>query len=183
MRKPLKQKNEIVSDLSKVFRTYGFDGATITRLTNGTGLERASLYHHFPNGKTDMAEAVLLKALDDLKIEVVDRLNDDVDAETKINSMIDAVDKFYNHGNEVCFITIFSLAKISKSVTDGMSSALRLWLKLLEKALDELKISKPKESAQQALATIQGALILSNTIKDPKIFRNSLRQLKSQWLN
>jgi hypothetical protein len=45
-----------------------------------------------------------------------------------------------------------------------------------------MKIDKPKESAQQALSSIQGSLILAHATKDPRIFKNSLKLLKSLWL-
>ncbi len=182
MRKPLKSRNELIQDLGRIFRANGFDGATLTLLTKGTGLERASLYHHFPKGKSDMAEAVLLQALSDLKFEVVEKLIGEGPPEKRIGQMLVAVEKFYNEGNDICFITIFSLTKVSKKVSDLMNESILLWARLLENALTELEVERPREAAQQALSSIQGALILSNAVNDPRIFKNSLKHLRSQWL-
>ena len=52
-------KSEIVRKLVPVFRAYGYEGATLSRISKATGLGRASLYHHFPKGKQSMAQAVL----------------------------------------------------------------------------------------------------------------------------
>ncbi len=181
MRKALKSKDQIIQDLSQIFRTYGFDGATLSLLTAGTGLERASLYHYFPKGKADMAEAVLLKALVDLQVKVLDPLKSDLPAQQKIFAMFKSVEKFYCGGSEVCFITIFSQGNLGKKVSESMKKAIQQWSKLLENVLIELKVAKPKESAEQALSLIQGSLILSRAMADPKIFRNQLRLLKEQW--
>ena len=182
MRKPLKSRVELIQDLGKIFRAHGFDGTTLTLLTEGTGLERASLYHHFPKGKVDMAEAVLLQSLSDLKFQVIEKLIGEGSAEKRVGQMLTAVEKFYNEGNDVCFITIFSLAKVSKKVSGLMSEAILLWARLLENALIELKIERPREAAHQALSSIQGALILSHAVNDPRIFKNSIKHLRSQWL-
>ena len=182
MRKPLKPKSEIVTDLSRVFRAHGFDGATLTKLVEETGLERASLYHHFPNGKADMAEAVLLQALLDLEADVINFLKEEGDAKAKLKRMFNAVEAFYNNGNDVCFITIFSLGHQSKNIDEMMSGAIRTWLKYLEKTLADSKVDDPKKSAQQLLSTIQGGLILARTLNDPSVFRNSLKPLRVAWL-
>ena len=52
-------RSQAVEKLVKVFRQYGYEGATLSRISQATGLGKASLYHHFPNGKQEMAEAVL----------------------------------------------------------------------------------------------------------------------------
>ena len=56
---PLIAKDEVLSRLFGVFRTYGYEGATLARISESTGLGRASLYHYFPGGKDEMAREVL----------------------------------------------------------------------------------------------------------------------------
>ncbi|MCY7320404.1 MAG: TetR/AcrR family transcriptional regulator, partial [Phormidesmis sp. CAN_BIN36] len=52
-------KDSAIPELVKVFRQYGYEGATLAKLSEATGLGKASLYHHFPKGKEEMASAVL----------------------------------------------------------------------------------------------------------------------------
>ena len=52
-------KEEVITKLVPVFRRYGYEGATVSRLSEATGLKKASLYYHFQGGKEQMAEAVL----------------------------------------------------------------------------------------------------------------------------
>ncbi|MEO1396256.1 MAG: TetR family transcriptional regulator [Cyanobacteria bacterium J06634_5] len=42
-----------------MFRQFGYEGVTLTKISRETGLGKASLYHHFPGGKGAMAEATL----------------------------------------------------------------------------------------------------------------------------
>ena len=41
-----------------LFRTYGFEGVSLKRLADATGLEKASLYYRYPAGKDEIAMAV-----------------------------------------------------------------------------------------------------------------------------
>ena len=56
---PLISRNEVVDRLLAVFQRLGYDGASLAELSHATGLGKSSLYHYFPNGKEEMALAVL----------------------------------------------------------------------------------------------------------------------------
>ena len=42
--------NQLLDKLTEVFRLYGYEGASLSRISKVTGLQRASLYHRFPGG-------------------------------------------------------------------------------------------------------------------------------------
>ena len=56
---PSISREEVLNRLTKTFRTYGYDGASLAKLSEATGLGPSSLYHYFPGGKEEMAQAVL----------------------------------------------------------------------------------------------------------------------------
>jgi len=51
----------ILKGLAEVFRSKGYEGASLKDLSEATGLKKASLYHRFPNGKSEMALVHTLK--------------------------------------------------------------------------------------------------------------------------
>ena len=59
MRRHLTDRQEVLPALAEVFREHGFEGASLARIAQATGLGKGSLYHYFPGGKTEMAAAVL----------------------------------------------------------------------------------------------------------------------------
>lgn len=61
-----------------VFRTHGYDGASLSRISEATGLQRASLYHRFPDGKLQMGKAVLEHAIEWLREYALEPLADSV---------------------------------------------------------------------------------------------------------
>ena len=48
--------------LGEVFRAHGYEGASLTLITQATGLGKGSLYNFFPDGKEQMAAEVLAHA-------------------------------------------------------------------------------------------------------------------------
>ena len=52
-------KETYIPSLMRLFRQYGYDGATLSKISQATGLGKASLYHHFPGGKDEMVETML----------------------------------------------------------------------------------------------------------------------------
>jgi len=53
------QREMLARQLAEIFRTEGYDGASMSQISEATGLLRGSLYHHFPKGKEDMAKAAM----------------------------------------------------------------------------------------------------------------------------
>jgi len=182
MRKAKIPKPELILLLTECFRENGFEGTTLSMLTKATGLEKASLYHHFPKGKQAMAEAVLASVIDELQSQVLIKLEDDVHARDKLSSMFKAVDKFYKGGRQLCFITIFSIGDSASPIKKSLKLAVTKWVKLIESCLDELQVKDSKRRAQVAVSAIQGALIASHTLGDPKVFRNALLQIEENTL-
>ena len=56
------QREDLLPQVAEVFRESGYDGTSISRITEKTGLGKGSLYHFFPGGKAEMAAAVLADA-------------------------------------------------------------------------------------------------------------------------
>jgi AcrR family transcriptional regulator len=181
LRKATKEKAILIKELGAVFRKHGFHGTSLSMLTEKTGLERASLYHHFPEGKTGMAKAVLLQALTELNTNVLQGLNEKTHPNERLAEMIDALEVFYSEGRDICFIAIFSNINSIKEINQAMTEAIELWVNLLERTLTEAGIENSKVVALNAIAGVQGSLILSSTLKKPQIFKDYLKSLKKQW--
>jgi len=52
-------RERLILTIGRVFRRYGYEGASLSILSRETGLGRSSLHRFFPGGKEDMAMAVL----------------------------------------------------------------------------------------------------------------------------
>ncbi len=70
MPQALLSREDLLDRLLLVFRDRGFEGATIAEIARATGLGKASLYHHFPGGKVEMAETLVREVCAHLDREV-----------------------------------------------------------------------------------------------------------------
>ena len=51
----LTTKEKLAWTAAKLFQEKGYDGVGLAEILSASGLPKGSLYHHFPNGKSDLA--------------------------------------------------------------------------------------------------------------------------------
>ena len=71
---PLLSRDQVIDRLFVVFRDHAYDGATLSLISQATGLGKSSLYHYFPGGKDDMVRAVFdrIETWLNKQVEIVD---------------------------------------------------------------------------------------------------------------
>ncbi len=84
-----------------------------------------------------MAEAVLLSVLEDLNKNVLSSLREEKPAVQRFESMINALDRFYDGGRSLCFLSVFVVGTGETKIKFTMQGALQQWLDLLQTCLKE----------------------------------------------
>lgn len=64
--KPLPTKDRLVRAAANLFRTRGYHGVGLADVLAAAQAPKGSLYHHFPNGKSDLALAAATWASDEM---------------------------------------------------------------------------------------------------------------------
>ncbi|WP_050929054.1 TetR/AcrR family transcriptional regulator [Aestuariivita boseongensis] len=62
--RPLPTKDRLIQAAARLFRRYGYNGVGLNDILEAAKAPKGSLYHHFPNGKTDLAIAAATWASD-----------------------------------------------------------------------------------------------------------------------
>ena len=62
--KPLSTKDRLIRSSSELFRERGYSGVGVAEILKAANAPKGSLYHHFPNGKSDLALAAAAWASD-----------------------------------------------------------------------------------------------------------------------
>jgi AcrR family transcriptional regulator len=177
-------KDEVLVQLAKVFRQYGYEGATLARLSQATGLGKASLYHHFPKGKEEMAAAVLNHMKHWFEEHILTPLREGGAPSDRIRTMIKYVDELYNQGQQTCLLAVLSLGESKDLFHTQISFALNIWIDTLAQVLVEegLDPECARHRAEDAILQIQGALVLARALEDTAPFERVLKRLPEELL-
>lgn len=178
-------KIEVSRRLVNVFRQYGYEGTTLSRISQATGLGRASLYHHFPNGKQGMAEAVLEYVSQWFNETVLNPLRLDGEPLERLRAMNSSLKQFYNCGQDACLLAMFSLGESDDLFHNQVSQALNAWIDSLAQLLCEagLPETQARQRAEDAVIQIQGALVLTRGLDSTSPFERVLQELPSRLLH
>jgi len=154
---------ELLDRLMGVFRRHGYEGASLTLLSEAAGIGRASLYHRFPGGKPEMAETVLEHAEEILDSHVLTPLRGPGDPTSRIAVMAKGLQAFYVSGRRSCLLDTLSFGSESEAIEKRVASLIRRWVTALARLAREagLPAAVARERAEDSIARIQGGLVLS----------------------
>ncbi|MEO9513614.1 MAG: TetR/AcrR family transcriptional regulator [Flavobacteriaceae bacterium] len=176
---------EILTGLAKVFRSKGYEGASLKELSEATGLKKASLYHRFPNGKQEMANAVLHHIHDWVKNNVYQSLLDnDVEPQIRLKNGLSEIRTLYNGGKETCIFRALSMQAGIELFEEQINKGMSEWLSSFKAVGIALNLN-PKEAEQQALQVlieIQGSLIVAKGLGNISIFENTIQRIEYNYL-
>lgn len=160
-RPPKQSKAETLQKLTRVFRLFGYDGASMQDLSSATGLSKASLYHHFPDGKREMANQVLLEEGRKLQDQVLKPLVVVGDGLSLLQSLA-ATAKFYAGAVPQCLMNSLTLGGGGKYFSSTVQETVAAWRQLLSTSYQASGASSEESEAWAiyALERIQGALVM-----------------------
>ena len=175
----LTSKDAIVDRLFTVFRDRGFEGASLADLSRATGLGRSSLYHYFPEGKDQMAAAVLARAevVIDSRIFRVAQAPEPL--RSRVRKIVSALEQMYSGGRTPCILGQLATASIGPSARESLRSSLERWTVAIAKLARDggMRESRARDFAEDWVARLQGALIVQAANGSTGAFERVLKAL------
>jgi AcrR family transcriptional regulator len=170
--------------LMDLFREKGFDGASLTDISKSTGLGKSSLYHHFPDGKEEIARQVLVHLEEQLENALFEPLRSIGTPKQKLNRMLDTIDSFYEGGRKACLLERLCASVDAKRFRRPLSRAFHAWMDAVEALGVEAGLPRAiaRIRAEDLVARIEGALILSAGTDDTSVFARTIRDLRETVL-
>lgn len=179
MARTVHERSDVLPLLGEVFREHGYEGASLSVITARTGLGKGSLYHFFPGGKEEMAQAVLAHIDAWFETEIYAPLRTDPDPAAAIVHMIRGVDAYFRSGNRVCLVGVFALVEARDRFAVAVKDYFVRWTAALADAL--VRTGRPADAAfadaEEAVLAIQGALVLARALDDPDVFRRAMARI------
>ena len=173
-------KQTYVPTLLQLFRQYGYEGVTISKISQATGLGKASLYHHFPGGKAEMAEAALMQVNLWLETSILPILRNNEKPIDKFQAMCAETNSFFNEGQNSCLWAVLVLEASSDDLFHTQIRwAFSQWIEAISNVLIAAGLDETlaKQRGEDAIIAIQGSLILCHGLRDFAPFERVLRQV------
>lgn len=176
---------ELVERLLGAFREVGYDGISMSELGKIVGIQKASLYHRFPNGKLEMAKAVLDYIETESQTSIVNVLKSSSQKPgPRLKTAFTAIDVLYEGGRLNCILRALSLGSSAEVFREQIARIFSGWIEGFTQIGQEVG-KTPQEAlrlAQQVVIRVQGVLIVSRTLQDPLLFQQILSDLEKELL-
>ncbi|MGA7933358.1 MAG: TetR/AcrR family transcriptional regulator [Kovacikia sp.] len=176
-------KQTHIPTLLSLFRQFGYEGLTLSKISQATGLGKASLYHHFPGGKAEMAEAALTQVNQWLETSILPILKRQEKPIKVFQAMGEETSHFFKAGQNSCLWAVLVLEQSSDDLFHSQISwAFSTWIEAIAQVLITAGLDKTlaKQRGEDAMIAIQGALILSHGLHDFAPFQRVIKQLPQQ---
>jgi len=178
----VRSREEAVTRLVELFRTHGYEGLSLSRITERTGLGKGSLFNYFPGGKEEMARAALDHIDRWFETEIFAPLRGAATAPEALTGMLDAVETYFQSGRRACLMAVFALDHQPSRFTEQVRGYFRAWLEAMAAAIarssDDAELAR--ELPETLLTAVQGSLLLAIALNEPDHFTNTIGRLRRE---
>jgi AcrR family transcriptional regulator len=174
-----KQKQVIVNRLFEIFRDHGYEGTSLAELSKATGLGKSSLYHHFPGGKEQMAEAVLGQGEAFVRSAIFDVAMSAEPLKGRIRKIISAFNLIYDDGRNYCLLGRLSCDGIGKDARTTLRGVVKLWIDAIARLARDsgMPPAQALQFGKEWFTRVQGAIILHAANGDTGPYERAMESL------
>jgi len=172
-------EDDLLDTALLLFRTHGAEGVSLSKLSEATGLEKASLYYRFPGGKEEIIMAVLASVGRWLETQLFPVLRQEGPPRKRAAKAVELLRAFYEDGKLSCAVDVLSLPGGSPQRHEALKAALEAWIGAFAALGREsgMPPATARHVAEDALVRIEGSLVVSRALGDPAPFQRTLKQL------
>ena len=172
---------ELFRELANVFRRKGYDGASYADLMRASGLVKGSLYHRFPGGKADMVDAILGDVDRHFADYVLKPSFEEGRPQDRARKIARRLSEFYDSGKRWCLLDTLTLGEGAVTRSHARRS-MEYWIDAFARLGRDggLRPAIARKRAQEAVAAIEGGLVVSRVLGDTRPFLRSLANLPRQ---
>jgi TetR/AcrR family transcriptional repressor of lmrAB and yxaGH operons len=170
----------LIPALDEVFRRRGYEGATLSELARACNLGKASLYHHFPGGKDEMASLLLRRAVAELNEFAYRQLDRPAPWRERLCAFVDGFSHYCAGGTRNCLIAQFAATAARNRFGDEIQLQTERWMHQLTAAFSEIDAheKRARRRARELLGTLYGALVVARLLNDPAPFELTIQRLR-----
>jgi TetR/AcrR family transcriptional repressor of lmrAB and yxaGH operons len=172
-------EEEFLDRALDLFRTYGYEGVSLSRLSEATGLEKASLYYRYPGGKEEIVMAVAARVVQGFEEHLFPALKAEGSPRKRVTVVVEQLRDFYCDGSKPCAINMLSIAGGGEDLKTMLRNVTQAWLKAFTEVAREsgMSLSLARLRAEEAIVRIEGSLVVARALGDNAPFQRTLKLL------
>jgi AcrR family transcriptional regulator len=176
--------SDLLDRLGLLFRANGYDGSSLGDIATATGLQKSSLYHRFPGGKQQMASDVAGTVGTHFAEGVLAPLSGPGTPHERLAQVAERLDEFYDGGRRSCLLDTLSINDPGTEATTALGLAAEGWIAAFAGVAraEGLGRAEARRRAEDAVASIEGALVLARVTGNVTPFARCLARLPSLLL-
>lgn len=162
---------------------HGFARTTLADISRASGVPLGNVYYHF-HTKESLLEAVAGELCDDFRLRAA-RFERDPDPKSRLLAFLDSVIEGRRMFAELgCPVGSLSqeLNKLPEGGRDKINEALDLRVQWAAEQFRLMGRSDARELGECLVASIQGAILMANALRDPGLITRQMTWLKA-WIS
>lgn len=180
----LDTRDRLMTATAELFRRQGYNGTSLKQVTEAAGAPIGSLYHFFPGGKDDLAEAVIGssgQAYQELFELIADAAPSMV---TAVTDFFDAAAVVLEETGYLDACPIGTVALEVASTNDRLRAATHVvfegWVGAVASRLVAVGLAadQARELATTLVAAVEGGFMLSRAAQSPEPMRTAGRHMR-----
>ncbi|MCZ8309747.1 MAG: TetR/AcrR family transcriptional regulator [Magnetospirillum sp.] len=182
MVKQIAERADLLPKLAQLFRRRGYEGTSLAAIATATGLGKGSLYHFFPGGKPEMAQAVLDETAAWFAREILGPLRHPGPPRVAIREMCRALEAHHKGGTQICAFALFAADETQTLFAAPLRAHFQQWIEALARVLvlAGRGAAAARTEAFDAVACVQGAIILARAAEDGRVFAGAVARLEAR---
>jgi AcrR family transcriptional regulator len=170
---------ELLERLTHLFRSVGYAAASLSVIAAATGLQKSSLYGRFPGGKEQMAADVATHVIENFATHLLAPLATDGPLRQRLEMVAANLADFYADGKKYCLLDTMTIGDPGSVALQQLSAGAAYWIEAFAGAAREAGADSEESTvrAKDAVAAIEGALVLARVTNDTDTFRRALANL------
>ncbi|MEM0948825.1 MAG: TetR/AcrR family transcriptional regulator [Pseudomonadota bacterium] len=170
-------RERLITTAAQLFRLRGYNGVGLNEILASAGAPKGSLYHHFPNGKADLAMSAARWASDGMVEIIDDAFTDARDYRDGATTLCFKLAKFFDisGGWDGCPVaSILVDGPENDAFRDMVARTHNRWIEGIASHGRRLGLAptQARERAETLLIGIQGAWVVARARKSSGILRD-----------
>jgi TetR/AcrR family transcriptional repressor of lmrAB and yxaGH operons len=167
---------------AQLFQRKGYHGTGLTELLEASKAPKGSFYHHFPEGKEQLAEAAMAQARDAVNARIEAAFADATSFADGALALADAIGDWFERSGyaEGCPITSVLLETVpgSDRLAAASAAAFADWIARAESHTRRLgDVCDPHVAATSLLIALEGAWIVARAQRSREPFKIAARMV------